>query len=147
MCTILSCAKNKMLRILNPVKSRWRPRSSISGAVYLPCCVECWFLFVLHCFNSNTYAALYNPYFLVMSLSWALLNYIENGLAYAIVDPITAESYQRFKANSQPVVFKKFSPAVIYDIAIIQPAHRPASLLVKHFIEQLRGEFSRLLKE
>lgn len=74
-----------------------------------------------------------------------LLTYVEKGLASAIVDPVTAESYRLYKGSEQSdIVFKPFSPTIKFELAIIKPNHRPMSLLAKDFTNRLRDYFHKL---
>ena len=56
------------------------------------------------------------------------LELVAGGFCASVVDPITAAS------NRSPgVIFRKFQPAIISNISILLPAHRPASQLTKAF--------------
>ena len=71
-----------------------------------------------------------------------LLTYVENGLACAVVDPVTAESYRLYRSGqSAGVVFKPFQPRIVFDLAILRPNHRPISLLAKDFADTLIEHF------
>ncbi len=71
-----------------------------------------------------------------------LLTYVENGLACAVVDPVTAESYRLYRSGqSAGVVFKPFHPDIVFDLAILRPNHRPISLLAKDFAGTLIEHF------
>ncbi|MGI9401357.1 MAG: LysR substrate-binding domain-containing protein, partial [Rhizobiaceae bacterium] len=73
-----------------------------------------------------------------------LLTYAEMKFTYAIVDPIAVESYRIYKRNNEQLVFKPFSPEVNYQVSILAPNHRPASLLAQSFAEQFTREVIRL---
>ncbi len=73
-----------------------------------------------------------------------MFNLIEHGLAYAIVDPMSAESYRIYRPRDPAVVFKPFKPAVYHRAALITPAHRPASNVAKEFIKVVRAELTEI---
>lgn len=68
----------------------------------------------------------------------SLLNYVERGLACAVIDPITAESYRIYKEGRSRLHFRPLEPAVYFRVVLITPKHRPASIIAKHFIERLQ---------
>lgn len=71
-----------------------------------------------------------------------LLTYVENGLACAVVDPVTATSYQLYRSGQTAgVVFKPFHPDITFELAILRPNHRPVSLLARDFADTLVGHF------
>ena len=70
--------------------------------------------------------------------------YVERGMACAIVDPLSAESYQLYKKSPRQIVFKPFSPAVQIVITLMSPAHRPLSNIAQAFIAELRRELYRI---
>lgn len=71
-----------------------------------------------------------------------LLTYVENGLACAVVDPVTAESYRLYRSGqSAGVLFKPFHPDIAFELAILRPNHRPVSLLAKDFADTLVSHF------
>ena len=77
-----------------------------------------------------------------------LLTYVENGLACAIVDPISARSYSLSKGGSDMgVVFKPFQPEIVFELAVLRPNHRPMSLLARDFTEVLIREFGEMVIE
>lgn len=67
-----------------------------------------------------------------------LLTYVEQGLACAVVDPITAESYRIYKEGRMRLHFKRLDPAVYFRVVLITPKHRPSSIIAKHFAERLK---------
>ncbi|MEM6498024.1 MAG: LysR family transcriptional regulator [Pseudomonadota bacterium] len=73
-----------------------------------------------------------------------ILTYVERGLAYAIVDPIAAESYRIYSAGNKKLTFLPFKPAVSFEVALILPALRPASQITQHFVDYITGEFRRI---
>ncbi len=76
-----------------------------------------------------------------------MFTFVENQLAYSIVDPISAESYRIYRGKHQQIVFRPFKPKVYHKIAIITPLHRPLSHLAKVFTDHLRSEISRIQKQ
>lgn len=68
----------------------------------------------------------------------SLLNYVEQGLACAIVDPISAKSYQDYTEGSTSLSFKRFEPDVKFRTAMLIPKHRTRSKIAEHFTAVLR---------
>jgi hypothetical protein len=75
-----------------------------------------------------------------------MFNLIEYGLAYAIVDPMSAESYRIYRHENPGIVFRPFEPEVIHDVALIKPAHRPASRLAQEFSNVVHSRLLRIQK-
>lgn len=75
-----------------------------------------------------------------------LLRFVERGHCYAIVDPMTARSYERFCLNGSALAFRPFSPPVHLIASIMTPAHRSVSHLVALFISELRDELAMIKK-
>ena len=73
-----------------------------------------------------------------------MFTYVERGLAYAVVDPLSAESYKRFSGGEPRVVFRPFRPVVRLVASIMTPAHRPLSNLAQSFHTLLRDEVHRI---
>lgn len=71
------------------------------------------------------------------------LTFVERSLAYAIVDPLSAESYRIYKVDNPQLVFRAFEPAVFLVTAVMTPIHRPISKLAKAFTEYLEQELER----
>ena len=69
----------------------------------------------------------------------SLLNYAEQGLACAIVDPISTESYRHFKKDASGLCFRRLEPAVYFRMAMLTPRHRPRSIIARHFTGRLRA--------
>lgn len=57
---------------------------------------------------------------------------VAHGMCASIVDRITARS-----SPTEGVVFRDFAPAIPSSVAILEPAHRPQSLLAQAFREEL----------
>jgi len=73
-----------------------------------------------------------------------MFTYIERGLAYAVVDPLSAESYKLFSGGEPRIVFRRFRPAIHLVASIMTPAHRPLSNLAQSFLALLRDEVHRI---
>lgn len=75
-----------------------------------------------------------------------LFTYVERGLAYAVVDLLSAESYRLYRRDEdRKVVFRPFRPAIHLAASIMTPAHRPLSNLAGAFAAELRGEIQRIV--
>ncbi len=72
------------------------------------------------------------------------LKLVEEQLCYCICDPMTASSYFDYQEANRTLVFRPFTPEIPLSIAVLQPAHRPASLLTSAFIEILTEEIRRI---
>jgi len=73
-----------------------------------------------------------------------MFTYIERGLAYAVVDPMSAESYKPFSGGKSRIVFRPFRPTVHLIASIMTPKHRPLSKLAQSFHVLLRDEVHRI---
>lgn len=73
-----------------------------------------------------------------------LLTFVERALAYAVIDPLSAESYRLYRQAERSVVFRPFSPKVYFLASIITPAHRPLSNLAQAFTASLKQEIRRI---
>lgn len=76
-----------------------------------------------------------------------LLTFVEAGQACSIIDPLSADSYRRYRPDTGEIVFKPFNPAIPLVATIITPAHRSLSNLGKAFVETLRNEVRRVSNE
>lgn len=76
-----------------------------------------------------------------------LLTFVERRLAYAIVDPLSVESYRIYRRESGTLVFRPFVPTITFAMSIVTPAHRPLSNLAQAFISMMKGEFQRIQRE
>ncbi len=72
------------------------------------------------------------------------LSFVENGLACALIDPITVASYKANCIKHSNVVFLPFKPNITFSISIVTPAHRPLSLLASEFVTILKAELEKL---
>lgn len=73
-----------------------------------------------------------------------LLTYVERGQASAIIDPLTIETYQRFRGETGKVVFVPFEPAIPFEVAMLTPAYKSPSLLASAFARRLTEAFQRI---
>lgn len=73
-----------------------------------------------------------------------LFTYVERGLAYAIVDPWSAESYKIHHPLEPGLVFRPFRPTVAYTAAIMTPAHKQLSNIASAFTDRLRREIRQI---
>ena len=73
-----------------------------------------------------------------------MFTYIERGLAYAIVDLFSAESYRLYKKGPHRIVFRPFRPVVNLVATIMSPAHRPVSNVARAFIVEVKDEIYRM---
>lgn len=67
------------------------------------------------------------------------LTLVAKNLCYCVCDPITAAGYLNMQPEPRPVVFRPFRPGVALEISIMQPAHRPPSVLADEFAKLLRS--------
>ena len=74
-----------------------------------------------------------------------LLNFVELGLACAVVDTLSAESYRSYRGVAvDGIVFLPFEPGISVEFHILTPAHRPPSHLAAAFIDLWREEVARI---
>lgn len=64
---------------------------------------------------------------------------VAHGLCASVVDRITAHS-----SRAENVVFRDFAPPIPSSVAILEPAHRPRSLLAEAFREELVQKLDEL---
>lgn len=72
-------------------------------------------------------------------------DFVEQGLAYCVCDPISAASYRLYTNNTGPLIFRPFEPKVTYTFAILRPAFKPSSLITDAFCRQLTARISTIL--
>ncbi len=72
------------------------------------------------------------------------LAYVEKGLAYAVVDPLTIESWRLRARDAAALTFIPFRPVIYFGVVLLAPAYRPESLVTKGFRALLREELGRL---
>ncbi len=75
------------------------------------------------------------------------LQLVEDRLCYCICDKITATSYSIYRPNDPALVFIPFRPSILFTMALLTPAQRPASLLAEAFCRVLRVELNKLGNE
>jgi len=75
-----------------------------------------------------------------------LFTFVENGLAYAIVDAISANSYSIYKEGNEKLIFKPMRPNIPFSVSIMTPSHRPTSNLANAFSKFLRRELRCIAK-
>lgn len=73
-----------------------------------------------------------------------LFTFVEAGQAYAIIDPLSADSYRLFRPDAPRIAFRPFRPAIPYQATIMTPTHRSLSNLAKAFVQSLREEVRRI---
>lgn len=66
--------------------------------------------------------------------------FVEDGLACAVMSPLSARIYRLTHRNSDRIVFVPFRPRVPYRVAILTPAHKPLSRLARAFAGMLKEE-------
>ncbi len=76
-----------------------------------------------------------------------LLTFVEKRLAYAIVDPLTAQSYRLYRGESRQLVFRPFRPNVKFSAALVTPSHRQLSRVATAFVKFLENELNRIQAE
>jgi len=72
----------------------------------------------------------------------AALGMVAEGLGAALIDPVTAMDLQR-QSNS-PVVLKRFTPSVWFEVAVILPQHLRISKQCQQFHKLLLSELEQL---
>ncbi|MFC3569346.1 LysR substrate-binding domain-containing protein [Paracoccus simplex] len=73
---------------------------------------------------------------------YPLLSFVEAGLACAVIDPLSAESYRLSRGDAGRVTFRPFRPAVPFTAAVVMPQHRPLSKLAQAFAEILHDDLN-----
>lgn len=74
------------------------------------------------------------------------LTLVEQGAAYALIDQISAASYQMYRGPEGALTFRPFRPRLPYDIALLTPAHRPPSQLAAAFCDRFEQDVVRFIK-
>lgn len=72
------------------------------------------------------------------------LTFVEQGLAYAIIDPLTVTGYQLYRKQLGSIAFVPFAPTITSTISIVTPTKRPLSKVATAFVEHLKKELSVL---
>lgn len=73
-----------------------------------------------------------------------LITYVEHGLASAVIDPLTIESYRQFRGDQSTVVFRPFAPEVFLETCLLTPRHHHRSHLSRAFSEELKACLSSI---
>lgn len=73
--------------------------------------------------------------------------FIEEGLACAIMSPLSSQNYKQIQQNSERIVFIPFEPEVVYRIAVLTPAHNPISQLAQAFVDLLKEEVKCIIHD
>lgn len=68
--------------------------------------------------------------------------FVEDGLAWSVVSPMSAHYYGVAQPENPRIVFRPFRPAIEYRIAVLTPAHAPVSQLAQAFAAKLAEEVS-----
>ena len=74
-------------------------------------------------------------------------DFVEQGLACCICDPISAASYRIYRGDAGPLVFRPFAPRIAYPFAILTPAFKPLPLLAQAFCRSLRERILELVSD
>jgi DNA-binding transcriptional LysR family regulator len=72
--------------------------------------------------------------------------FIEQGLACAIMSPLSSHNYVKTRPDGDRIVFIPFEPEVVYRIAILTPAHNPISQLTQAFADLLKNEVEGIIQ-
>ncbi len=75
------------------------------------------------------------------------LKLVEEKLCYCICDPMSASGYLDNQGGFTKLLFKPFEPYVGLSVSILQPAHRPPSLLAEMFVDKLTEELNKLIEQ
>lgn len=73
--------------------------------------------------------------------------FVEHQLCCCICDPLSAASYRHYKGAQGKLVFIPFTPDIIYEHAILTPAHKPMSQLAKLFADSIRSGVERFVEQ
>ena len=71
--------------------------------------------------------------------------FVEDGLACAVMSPLSAHNYRLTRPRGKRIAFIPFRPNVPYRIAILTPAHKPLSRLVRAFADVLKAEVQAIV--
>ena len=73
--------------------------------------------------------------------------FVEDGLACAVMSPLSAHNYRLTRPRGKRIAFIPFRPNVPYRIAIMTPAHKPLSRLVRAFADVLKAEVQAIVSQ
>ena len=71
--------------------------------------------------------------------------FIEDGLACAMMSPLSAQNYRLTRPRGMRIAFVPFRPKVPYRVAILTPAHQPLSRLTRAFADVLKAEIQAIV--
>jgi len=71
--------------------------------------------------------------------------FIEDGLACAMMSPLSAQNYRLTRPRGMRIAFVPFRPKVPYRVAILTPAHQPLSRLARAFADVLKAEIQAIV--
>jgi len=74
-------------------------------------------------------------------------DFVEQGLAVCLCDPISAASYRIYRGAAGPLVFRRFEPRIAFPFGVLTPAFRPPSLLAQAFCASLRERIVELISD
>lgn len=72
-------------------------------------------------------------------------DFVEQGLAYCLCDPISAASYRIYRGRGAPLVFRRFTPRIAYPFAVLTPAFKPLPMIAEAFCESLGDRIRSLI--
>jgi DNA-binding transcriptional LysR family regulator len=72
------------------------------------------------------------------------LQLVDEGLCACVCDPLSATSHSMYQKRAPRVVFRRFAPTLLYSIAVLTPAYRPASLVAERFRNFVVAELEKI---
>jgi DNA-binding transcriptional LysR family regulator len=72
--------------------------------------------------------------------------FVEEGLAYAVMSPLSAQNDRLTGSGRDRIVFIPFRPRVPYRLAVLAPIHKPQSRLASAFANLLKNEALSLME-
>lgn len=73
-----------------------------------------------------------------------LLTFVQNRLAYAIVDPLTADAYRIYAGGRDDICFLPLEQPIDFFIEKLTPSYRPLSVMARAFSDRLTQRFEDL---
>ncbi|MBE9557153.1 MAG: LysR family transcriptional regulator [Proteobacteria bacterium] len=73
--------------------------------------------------------------------------FIENGLACAVMSPMSRRVYRMARASSDRIAFVPFRPSVTYSVSVLVPNNKPLSRLALGFVKALIGEVEAIARD
>jgi len=80
-----------------------------------------------------------------MSIFIPGMTLVEQGVAYSLVDQISAASYHHLRGKDAQLTFRPFRPRLPFDITVLTPAHRPPSQLAEAFCKGIDQEVKQFI--